>query len=621
MYIFKKIIILIELLLTAFAVFPAHAELVNTLANNPSPYLAMHGKDPVKWQPWGQSAIETARRENKLLFISVGYFSCYWCHVMQRESYQNTDIAKILNKYFIPVVVDRELNPALDAHLINFVEQYSGSAGWPLNVFVTPEGYPLLGSLYQPPKEFLALLVKLVDRWQLENEKLQRMAAQAAMAEKPAPVSFNPSLENNLGKQLEILLIKQAMEQADQTAGGFGEQSKFPMTPVLQTLLDSYHRTKDKQLGEFLTLTLQQMSSQGLRDHLGGGFFRYTVDPTWQTPHFEKMLYDNALLASLYLHASKVLNRPDFATIAQDTLKFMIRELVSPDGGMYSSLSAVDDKGTEGAYYLWQEDELKQLLSQKQYNVIQLAWKLGGASPYEGGYLPLDTSNADEITARLRMNKDEVTNLLTQAKSKLSAARNRRQVPIDTKQLAGWNGLALVAISQSLQLNENAEIRSTGKQLRDYLINELWDGRHLLRAKNKAGPIGDGGLEDYAYVAAGLVSWANINKDEHDYKLAKTIVEQAWQRFYQSAGWRLSDNMLLPIETGQVALDDQALPSPSATLIDVSIQLAKKYKDKTLENKALSALNSASVLLKSYPFSFATTVATISYYQTNQLSD
>jgi len=371
-------------ILCLLAVAPLQANtqqppLSNQLKQHPSPYLALHGNDPVLWQDWGPEVVQRAKAENKLIFISSGYFSCHWCHVMQRESYADQAVADLLHKLAIPVKIDRELQPALDSWLIDFTERTAGQAGWPLNVFLTPDGYPLLGMTYLPKENFSGLLTQLNTRWQEDEEYLRTTAADAFKSMQPALQHHSGGKpEPGMDKVMTQLLIRQAMQYADDTAGGFGEQNKFPMSPHLKNLLEIQTSFPDEELSEFLRLTLDQMAQLGLRDHVGGGFFRYTVDPAWDTPHFEKMLYDNAQLIEVYLLAAQVLNRPDYLEIAYDTLDFVIDKLNHPEGGYYASLSAVDDKDVEGGYYLWRIKELESILDNNELKVISAVWGVRG---------------------------------------------------------------------------------------------------------------------------------------------------------------------------------------------------------------------------------------------------
>ncbi|MCP4994799.1 MAG: thioredoxin domain-containing protein, partial [Gammaproteobacteria bacterium] len=296
-----------------------------------------------------------------ILFISSGYFACHWCHVMQQESYQNAQIAALLNTNYIPVKVDRELQPALDAHLIDFVQRTRGSAGWPLNVFLTPEGYPLLGLTYAPQAQFQGLLEKLKTIWETRADELKLTARKASGGQ--SSVSRQTTVESIDPAGLHLKLVTMALTMGDEMEGGFGRQNRFPMAPQWQVLLERLEQGPDEPLHELIELTLDQMANQGMRDHLAGGFFRYTVDPGWQTPHYEKMLYSQALLSRLYLQAAKVLQRDDYKTVARDTLDFTLKVFAGREGGFIASLSAVDPNNVEGGGYLWHTQALQRLLT------------------------------------------------------------------------------------------------------------------------------------------------------------------------------------------------------------------------------------------------------------------
>jgi len=384
--------LLLGWLFCLLALGPLHANpelptLSNQLKQHPTPYLALHGNDPVQWQDWGPDVVKRAKAENKLIFISSGYFSCHWCHVMQRESYSDKGVASLLHGLAIPVKVDRELQPALDSWLIDFTQRTTGRAGWPLNVFLTPDGYPLVGASVAGITSLLPILEQLQTRWQESEKYLRTTALSAFKSMQPAPQSHSGERpEPGMNKILAQLVIRQAMQNADDTAGGFGEQNKFPMSPQLKNLIELQASFPDEKLAEFLKLTLNQMARLGLRDHVGGGFFRYTVDPAWDTPHFEKMLYDNAQLIEIYLRAAQVFDQPAYLEVARDTLDFVLNVLRDTHGGYFASLSAVDDKDVEGGYYLWQTEELQSTLSKKEFKVVSAIWGTIGVPHLEGGH-------------------------------------------------------------------------------------------------------------------------------------------------------------------------------------------------------------------------------------------
>ena len=598
------------------AVVPAGAaELANQLKDNPSLYLALHGSDPVHWQLWDKSVFERARREGKLVYVSSGYFSCRWCHVMQRESYRNADIAAFLNAHYIPVKVDRELDPALDASLIEFVQRTRGYSGWPANVFLTPEGYPLIGMVYLPPADFKKLLVALNERWHADRSALKEMARAAATELQTAPVPAGPDLEPGLGASYVSVFAAEALRAGDDLEGGFGDGNKFPSAPQLLTLLYAYRHHPDPRLAAFLRLTLDHMARRGLHDQIRGGFFRYVVDPNWQVPHFEKMLYDNALLSMVYREAARVLRHPAYRHVADDTLDFMLTEMRSPDGALIASLSAVDDKDVEGGFYLWSAAELGRLLDARELKVVGAAWHMQGPPPLPEGYLPVWTGTRDQVARRLGMAPAKVDAALASARRKLSDAQERRHVPRDIKVLAGWNGLALEALSRAAAHGDDARYRAAAQRVRDYLVNELWDGKHLLRARAAGRPLGQASLQDYAFVARGLYAWAEVSGAAQDYALARKMTEQAWRQFHSDRGWRLSRDVLVRYGGAEPVIADSPLPSPSATLIDVSLDLARHFHDAGLRQRALSALNTGHEILTTDPFWYATQIRVLAQAQ------
>ncbi len=574
-----------------------HGAPANELKDHPSPYLALHGNDPVHWQAWGEDVLERARRENKLIFISSGYFACHWCHVMQRESYQNAEVAAFLNKHFIAVKVDRELQPALDEHLISFVEKTRGSAGWPLNVFLTPEGYPLVGLTYAPPKPFKGLLEKLRLRWDEQSEDLKAAARLASLAMKEE--THEPVLPETMDKtRLHAGLVTMALALGDEMEGGLGRQNRFPMAPQWSALIDRLLFDRDEKLMELVGLTLDQMASQGLRDHIGGGFFRYTVDPGWQIPHYEKMLYSQALLSRLYLKASKAFGRPDYGDVARETLDFTLRELRRDNGSFIASLSAVDSHEVEGGGYLWSEAQLKRVLDADELTYARKRWRLEGTPPTEGGYLPVDHTSPEDLSAE---SGDKANALEMKVKQKLLKGREPRKHPEDTKQLAAWNGLMLSALVDGARHLKDSRYREAASSLRGFLVDELWDGSRLYRARDGKKSLGSAALEDYVYVAAGLYDWATFSGSDADLALSRQLTQAAWDRFFKQRGWQSTDRLLIPGIATEQALTDGPLPSPAAMLIGLSF----KFEDEALQAQANKALGLSYSTVQEKPIWYA----------------
>jgi uncharacterized protein YyaL (SSP411 family) len=536
-------------------------DLRNEMADSDSPYLILHAKDPVKWQTWSKETLALARKSRRLLYVSDGYYACLWCHVMQRESYRNLRIAAYLNAHFIPVKVDRELNEGLDDALQDFAAAVIRQGGWPLNAFVTPEGYPLTVVLYQPPADFLETLMRVEASWTADAAKLSALA-KAAVPEVPQ-VTEKPY---GAGEKQALVdaFIKQSMAEADTLEGGFGEAAKFPHVPQLRLLLEWQSKMPDQQLAKWLRLTLDAMAGRGMRDHVNGGFFRYTTDPGWTVPHFEKMLYDNAQLSMLYLRAAQVMKDPEYGAVARSTLDFMLAFLHDQEsGGFYSSISAVDESGKDGAFYLWSREEIRTALPPEEFALARRIWKLDQPSPFNSGdYLPANYVQPDVAEQKL----------LRDAYARLASKRDGNDLPRDRKMLTGLNGLTLSAFSMASSYDPR--YRQAAQQLARFMQSQ-WRNGLLDKGRFGNRTLQDGELEDYAYGAAGLLDYAEAFSDKPARQLAAQWAAQAWKLFAGSKGWKSERVSLLKSMQSQAILEDGATPSPSAALIAVSLKLGK----------------------------------------------
>jgi uncharacterized protein YyaL (SSP411 family) len=594
----------------------AHA-LTNQLEGHRSAYLAMHGHDPVAWQEWNPQTLEKARQQNKLLFVSSGYFSCHWCHVMQRESFRHPVIARLLNQHFIPVKVDRELNASLDSRLIDFVEKTRGYAGWPLNVFITPQGHPLVGIVYLPAPDFEQLLGTMHSEWQTRAAELATVAAQASdelnVTTQPEKVSINKQFVSSLSQNY----LEQALGQADEMQGGFGDQNKFPSVPQLDVLLDIFKQNREQRLENFLRTTLNQMASQGLRDQLGGGFYRYVVDPGWQIPHFEKMLYDNALLAGLYLKAARIFNNQDYEQIGRETLDFMLDEMRADQGAFIASLSAIDSNNVEGGYYLWTVEQLEQILSNDEADLVKEHWQVKGPADIEDGHHLVTASSIVELAKQFAKPESQINALLKSARGKMLAARQQRRLPLDRKKLAAWNGLALSALVAGARLNNDADrYHEAAQQLQAYLGEHFWTGNQLYRAVLDK-PFGDAGLEDAAYLAKGMLDWAIYSGSRQALQQADKLIAASWERFHGEQGWRLNRQPLLKYKPYSQLIPDGPMPSPSASLVYSSLELASQLDNKLLKQKAQRHLMEVGELIREQPFWSASYIKAIRYQPGN----
>ena len=477
-------------------------------------------------------------------------------------------IATFITKHSIPVLLDRARSPVLDGALFDFVNRTRGAAGWPLNVFLTPAGAPLVGTVYLPPAQFMTWLQRLQGRWDKAASELEQVARRANRAA-AAPGARASLPAEKLAPRLRQALLTTALGRADELAGGFDEQAKFPSAPQLDALLGLYETQHDRRLGAFLRLTLDQMAGEGLRDHLGGGFFRYTADPAWQEPCFEKMLFVNAQLASLYLKAARVFDEARYRRVGLETVDFLLRELSHPDGGFIAGLA-----GGGGGYYLWDQNTLQSLLDEKSYQLADAVWGLGGEpSSWSAGHLPVPQVPIAVVAGVLGTDVVAAQTELEGMRQRLLAARTKRDLTRDKLRIAGWNGLALSALAAAVEVSPKPRYRQAGEHLRDYLTGVLWHEGSLARVRDGQGRVvAEGTLEDYAYTARGLADWA-VASGVGD-GAAATIVAAALRRFHTAGGWQPAGDTGL-IVPAHALLPDGATPSASAVLAAVSLRVTR----------------------------------------------
>ena len=517
----------------------------NILQNNSSPYLAMHGNDPVDWQLWNKDILITAQQENKLVFISSGYFSCHWCHVMQDENYQNPEIANYLNKHFISVKIDRELNPELDKTLIEFAQKSTGQAGWPQHVILTPSGYPFASFIYLTNNELQKTLQRIVDLWTTRSSEIENLAKQFTKSEASTQKVHNTKLTLT-PEQFTERLLEQVNQAKDDLSGGLKSTSKFPKAPLLNTLLSIDNLPEE--IEEWLILTLDQMQSEHLFDHIHGGFYRYTVDPEWQIPHFEKMAYNNALLIQTYLSAGVRWQRQDFLDTAKMTLNYLQTHLYNPQTQLYlGSQSAIDQNNHEGGDYLWNKLQLQAKLSDSEFNLIQQAWVLDSAPPYELGWHPspiMPKNTWQEIRKKLQTPTTEI--------------------PTDTKGILGWNGLVLSALSQAYQTFKTDNYLTLAKQLASKLSAKIQLKNPPRAIVENNQPMGEANIQDYAFVKKGLQDYQDATQDTQFEASLIFIKQKLVQDFYGSTGWRYGATPILPQQKGEWLIEDGPIPSPAA---------------------------------------------------------
>ncbi len=584
---------------------PALAE--PNLLDHPSSYLKQHANDPVNWQLWGAQVLQQAAAQNKLVYVSIGYFSCHWCHVMQQESYADAEVGRYLNKYFIPVKVDRELRPDLDRRLIRFVEAVNGQAGWPLNVFMTADGYPVTGFTYLPRDDFYQLLQKLQQQWRQRDDEIKSIArAYFEQTESSEARSTLLELPDQHIDKLIDAFVSQSMLIADEMQGGFGPVSKFPSYPQMKALLDVIERVPqtDQDVSRFVTLTLDAMAKHHLMDQLNGGFFRYVTDPDWQTPHFEKMLYDNAQLAMLYLQADKLWPGKGYEEIGLRTVDFMLEFLRDESGGFNSSLSAVDESYNEGSAYYWAKKDLQSVLTKDEFFLFEQH-----LSPTDDSVLlpPLSGFHAVALPAEIRR---EIIKKLRRAK--------RPVMPADDKKLATWNALALRALLMAEQHRDDPALIAYTDQLYRFITRQMVSGNDVARMAGEVS-FAETTLADYAHVARGIISYANRRNDGDAHRIAAALVDRAFDRYHQDGQWVQDPDSLIPGQTGEWVIQDSVLQSPQSLLLE-TIYLMPAVKS-PLREKADKLLSYLTRDMLDLPFHYASSILLRHRYQTGVAQD
>ena len=536
----------------------------NRLALETSPYLLEHADNPVDWYPWGEEALTRARRENKPILLSIGYSACHWCHVMARESFEDPEIAALMNRDFIAVKVDREERPDLDQVYMRALQAMTGSGGWPMTVFLLPDGTPFFSGTYFPPTErfgtpsFRRVLTAVADAF------TQRAAEVEATAAQVREYLQRPALPLAAGALTPALLDEayaRLAREHDQSNGGFGGAPKFPQPMLIDFLLRTQRRTHDPAPLAMAVQDLRAMAAGGMYDQLGGGFHRYSVDEHWLVPHFEKMLYDNALLPRAYLDAWQVTGDDAFRRVVEDTLDFVQRELRSPEGGFFSSLDA-DSEGEEGRFYVWTRAELQDALGGDETDAVARAFDVTDAGNFESRNI------LHPVTA-------DATAVLDVVRDRLRAARERRVRPHrDEKVIAGWNGLMLRAFAEAGRVLDRPDLVTTAETNARFLLARLRRADRILRSYKDGRATLAGYLEDQAAVADGLLSLYEATFDSgwlvEFRRLVREMLAAFWDESTSAFFDTAADQEQLLVRPQDVT--DNAVPSGTSMAVDVLLR-------------------------------------------------
>ena len=595
----------------------AHNRSPNRLIHETSPYLLQHAYNPVDWYPWGPDALRAAKEKNRPILLSIGYSSCHWCHVMEHESFEQEAIAAIMNREFVCIKVDREERPDLDEiYMQATVAMNHGQGGWPMTVFLTPDQEPFFAGTYFPPEDrwgrpgFGSLLKKIADVWKNNQAGIQAQAQDLTARLKGAGRIASPISVSDTALDEAVVQFK---EDFDHTHGGFGTAPKFPPAAGLSLLLRCHRRSRDAQTLTMVTKTLDMMAAGGIYDHIGGGFARYSTDARWLVPHFEKMLYDNALLARVYVEAYQVTKKPLYRHIADAVIEYVIRDMTGPDGGFYSATDA-DSEGVEGKFFVWTPADVRAALgNDEEARRFCELYDITEAGNWEHTNIPNRLRPIEEVARQLNLTADELLESAARAKPVLYRARQARIPPgLDDKVITSWNGMMLSAMAEAARVFGEDRYREQAQRTADFLltVHTQPDGR-LLRTSRGGRAHLDAYLEDYAYLAEGLLDVYEAGADERYLQAARQLggflitdfLDREQGGFFTTAAHH--ESLILRAREGT----DGAVPSPNAVAASALARLSFHFDLQDWRDVAISAVRAYGRQIARYPRAFAKSLA------------
>ncbi|MBI5669489.1 MAG: thioredoxin domain-containing protein [Chloroflexi bacterium] len=582
---------------------------MNRLQYETSPYLRQHADNPVDWYAWGDEAFARARAEDKPILLSIGYSACHWCHVMAHESFEHEPTAQMMNDLFINIKVDREERPDVDDIYMQAVQAMTGHGGWPMTVFLLPDGRPFYGGTYFPrePRQgmpaFRQVLAGVADAYRQRRAQVEQAASELTDALRRDFLGIGGD-----SGAINAELLNEAAQgigrNSDKRNGGFGGAPKFPQPMNLEFLLRSYARTGDANLLHMVTFTLQKMARGGIYDQLGGGFHRYSVDAIWLVPHFEKMLYDNAQLSRVYLHIWQITRDVFFRRIAEEVYDYILREMTAPEGGFYSTTDA-DSEGEEGRFFVWSADELRDILGDDASVAIEY-WGVTPRGNFEGHNI-LYVANDDAVVAeRLNLSVDDLRAKIATIRDKLFAVRSQRVPPgLDDKILTAWNGMILASLAEAARVLKRPDYREAAVKNAEFLLAELQrDGRLLRTHKDGVSKI-DAYLEDYANLIDGLLELYQTTFDERWFIEARRLADHVLEHFpAPDGGFYDTGDEHETLIVRPRNLQDNATPSGNSMMAKQLIRLAAYTGDARYDEAARKALGLLVEALRQVPQAF-----------------
>lgn len=596
----------------------------NRLISEKSPYLRQHAFNPVDWYPWSEDAFKLAKKEDKPVFLSVGYSTCHWCHVMAHESFEDVDVARLMNEAFVSIKVDREERPDIDQIYMAVAQMMTGRGGWPLTVIMTPDKKPFFSATYIPKTGrfgqtgLMELIPHIKDLWTNKRNELQSNAdritdylrqSQEAMAQKKSQE-----------QELDVSTLTKGYESLERAYdiqnGGFGSAPKFPTPHNLMFLLRYWRRFKEKNALEMVETTLQAMHMGGIYDHVGFGFHRYSTDAEWFVPHFEKMLYDQALMALAYAEAFQATGNKEYARTIAEVLEYVLRDMTSPEGGFYSAEDA-DSEGEEGKFYLWTAEELKGLLEKDEMSLLIRLFDISESGNFENGRNILrQRTPIEDASTVLRVSENELWNRLEKIRKKLFLAREKRVRPErDDKILTDWNGLMIAAFSRGSQVLSDPKYAEIARKAADFILKEMRspEGRLLHRYKEGAGI--QANLDDYVFLAWGLIELYETVFDVKYLQEAQKITEIMLEHFWDDAtgGLFFTPDYGEALLVRQKEIYDGALPAGNSVAVLNLLRLSHLTGDPNLEEKANAIANAFADTVSSQPLGHTMFLSALDY--------
>ena len=592
----------------------------NALINETSPYLLQHAHNPVDWHPWGEEALSKAKADDKPILLSIGYSACHWCHVMEHESFENEEIAKLMNDNFVNIKVDREERPDLDQIYMTAVQMMTGQGGWPMTMFLTPAGVPFYGGTYFPPNDrynmpgFPRVLLSVAEAYRAQREQVGNTATQ--MLGQLRRVGLASESRDLLTSEILDGAYRRSAKNYDQVNGGFGGAPKFPPAMTLEFFLHTYHRTHDAEALKIVTETCRKMAEGGMYDQLGGGFHRYSVDARWLVPHFEKMLYDNALLARLYLHVYQ-LTKDEFARrIATETLDYVVREMTDARGGFYSSQDA-DSEGVEGKFFVWSREEIIASLGESDGAIFCDYFDITDRGNFEGQNILHVHATIDELAGRHNVDAASVLQIIDNGRRQLFEIRERRVKPgRDEKVLTAWNGLMLASFAEASAILDDDKYREVARANARFMLDDLSRDGLLLRTYKDGDAKLNAYLEDYASFIDGLIclyeATGEIDWVERAIALTNKMIEEFWDE--EEGGFFFTGKSHERLIVRSKEWMDNATPSGNSIAAMSLLRLSLLTGDEDYRRRATTILRLVADQIRRYPSAFGFALTALDFY-------